>query len=140
MFKKATAFLTSAILGISAVALSCSVPVMAEDLSSFPAEPVKIGVEAFDTTDEQFMALQEYLDYLADRYNAHDLQVTAPRSGVAGNVGIESTIDPVYIRKPTRKVDTEAPEAKEQFDKLSIPLVTSELEKLDYVVFSLESI
>ena len=69
MFKKATAFLTSAILGISAVALSCSVPVMAEDLSSFPAEPVKIGVEAFDTTDEQFMALQEYLDYLADNLN-----------------------------------------------------------------------
>lgn len=69
MFKKATAFLTSAILGISAAALSCSVPVMAEDLSSFPAEPVKIGVEAFDTTDEQFMALQEYLDYLADNLN-----------------------------------------------------------------------
>lgn len=39
------------------------------DLSSFPEESIKIGVEAFDTTDEQFMALQEYLDYLADNLN-----------------------------------------------------------------------
>lgn len=39
------------------------------DLSSFPADSIKIGVEAFDTTDEQFMALQEYLDYLADNLN-----------------------------------------------------------------------
>lgn len=84
--------------------------------------------------------VRQCLDYLADKYNAHDLQVTAPRSGVTGNVGIESTIDPVYKRKPTRKVITEIPEAKKQFEKLSIPLVTSDLEKLDYVVFSLESI
>ena len=39
------------------------------DLTAFPAETVKIGVESFDTTDEQFMALQEYLDYLADNMN-----------------------------------------------------------------------
>lgn len=39
------------------------------DLSGFPEETIKIGVEAFDTTDEQFMALQEYLDYLADNLN-----------------------------------------------------------------------
>jgi TolA-binding protein len=36
---------------------------------SWPEEEVKIGVEAFDTTDEQFMQLQEYLDYLTDYYN-----------------------------------------------------------------------
>lgn len=41
----------------------------AADLSSFPADTIKIGVESFDTTDEQFMALQEYLDYLADNLN-----------------------------------------------------------------------
>ena len=41
----------------------------AADLSAFPAETIKIGVEAFDTTDEQFMALQEYLDYLSDNLN-----------------------------------------------------------------------
>ena len=80
------------------------------------------------------------LDYLAENFNAHDLQVTSPRSGIAGNVGIESTINPFYIRKPNRKVMTEEPEAKASFERLSIPLVTSELEKLDFVVFSLESI
>ncbi|MCD8216830.1 MAG: BMP family protein [Clostridiales bacterium] len=36
---------------------------------SWPEETVKIGVEAFDTTDEQFIALQDYLDYLTDYYN-----------------------------------------------------------------------
>lgn len=41
----------------------------AADVSDFPAESIKIGVEAFDTTDEQFMALQEYLDYLEDNMN-----------------------------------------------------------------------
>lgn len=36
---------------------------------SWPAQKVTIGVEAFDTTDEQFLALQEYLDYLTEYYN-----------------------------------------------------------------------
>ncbi|MFV0464641.1 MAG: hypothetical protein ACK5ML_01100 [Lachnospiraceae bacterium] len=36
---------------------------------SYPEEQVIIGVEAFDTTDGQFLALQEYLDYLAESFN-----------------------------------------------------------------------
>lgn len=36
---------------------------------SWPEEQVTIGVEVFDTTDEQFLALQEYLEYLTDYYN-----------------------------------------------------------------------
>ena len=36
---------------------------------SWPEEEVMIGVEAFDTTDEQFLALQDYLEYLTDYYN-----------------------------------------------------------------------
>ncbi len=36
---------------------------------SWPEETVKIGVEVYDTTDEQFLALQEYFDYLEDYYN-----------------------------------------------------------------------
>ena len=80
------------------------------------------------------------LDYLADNYNAHDLQVTPPRRGINGNVGIESTINPSYKRNPNRKVATLAPEAQELHTKLSIPVVTSELENLDYVAYSLESI
>lgn len=80
------------------------------------------------------------LDYLAENFNAHDLQVTSPRSGMAGNVGIESSISPVYGRKTNRRVKTEEAEAQAHYAKLSIPLVTSELEKLDYVVYSLESV
>ena len=81
--------------------------------------------------------IRECLDYLAHNYNAHDLQITPPRSGITGNVGIESTISPDYLRKPNRKV----PKSEgQQHVKLSIPVVTSELENLDYVVFSLESI
>ena len=35
----------------------------------YPAETVKIGFETFTTTDEQFLAIQKYLDYLDDYYN-----------------------------------------------------------------------
>ena len=80
------------------------------------------------------------LDYLADNYNAHDLQVTPARSGITGNVGIESTISPTYGRSSNRNVLTDDPEAKEKYGKLTIQIVTSELEALDYVVYSLESI
>ncbi len=36
---------------------------------SWPAEKVKIGVIAFDTTDESFMGVMEYYNYLAQYYN-----------------------------------------------------------------------
>ncbi len=36
---------------------------------SWPEETVKIGFECFDTTDEQFLAIQEYYEYLAQSYN-----------------------------------------------------------------------
>lgn len=36
---------------------------------SFPEEEVKIGFEAYDTTDEQFLAFQSYLEYLTKYYN-----------------------------------------------------------------------
>ena len=36
---------------------------------SWPAERVKIGVCAFDTTDESFMAVMEYFEYLSKYFN-----------------------------------------------------------------------
>ena len=36
---------------------------------SWPEEAIKIGVEAFDTTDESFMGVMEYFDYLSDYFN-----------------------------------------------------------------------
>lgn len=34
-------------------------------------------------------AVRECIDVLKDKYQAHDIQVTVPRSGITGNVGIE---------------------------------------------------
>lgn len=36
---------------------------------TWPAETVKIGVEVYDTTDEQLLALQTYFDYLEEHFN-----------------------------------------------------------------------
>ncbi len=43
-------------------------PAIALD-GTWPEEHVKIAVECFDTTDEQFLALQSYFEYLTDYYN-----------------------------------------------------------------------
>ena len=84
--------------------------------------------------------IRDCLDYLAENFNAHDLQVTTPRSGIAGNVGIESSINPSYTRKSTRCVSTDEPDALDTYPKLTIQIVTGELEKLDYVIYSIESV
>lgn len=36
---------------------------------TWPKDEVLIGVESFDTTDDQFLELREYFDYLEDYYN-----------------------------------------------------------------------
>lgn len=36
---------------------------------SWPAEQIKIGVVAFDTTDESFMGIMDYFEYLAESFN-----------------------------------------------------------------------
>ncbi len=36
---------------------------------SWPEETIKIGMEVYDTTDEQFLAIQEYFSYLEDHFN-----------------------------------------------------------------------
>lgn len=43
-------------------------PTIALD-GSWPSETVKIAFECFDTTDEQFLAIQTYYEYLAQYYN-----------------------------------------------------------------------
>lgn len=64
-------------------------------------------------------AVTKTLDSLRNLYHVTDLQVTAPRSGITGNVGIEAN---VHL-------------------KGSDPVTVAEhLEKLDNVVFALESI
>ena len=62
------------------------------------------------------------IDYLSANYTAIDMQITPPRSGTVGNVGIEANI---------------LPSAKHPSTPQS---VAKDLESLDDVVFALESI
>ena len=61
------------------------------------------------------------IDLLENKYNVSDIQVTAPRSGTSGNVGIEANIH------------------NNDFS-MSPDIVSKELETEEFVVFALESI
>lgn len=67
-------------------------------------------------------SVRRIIDHITSVYRATDVQVTPPRSGTAGAVGIEVNIHP---------------SAKTPFTPTG---VAEELEKLDEVVFALESI
>lgn len=43
-------------------------------------------------------AVRPTVDYLVESFSATDIQVTAPRSGTAGNVGVEANIDSTKAR------------------------------------------
>ena len=62
------------------------------------------------------------LDYMKTKYHAHDLQVTVPRSGVSGNVGIEASVD---VNKK---------------ENVNIKSVIKDLDSIDYVVYAIESV
>ena len=61
------------------------------------------------------------ITYLEATFGASGIQVTAPRSGVSGNVGIEANISNLKNENPPL-------------------LLTEKLEELDYVVFAIESV
>ena len=67
-------------------------------------------------------AVRECVSVLKERYLAHDIQVTLPRSGTVGNVGIEASSS-----------------SHGQF-KVELDEALSYFESLDYVVFAIESI
>lgn len=65
--------------------------------------------------------VREAVNLLESNYNVGDIQVTAPRSGTTGNVGIEANIrNSDFKTSPTK--------------------VATELEENDFVIFALESI
>ena len=66
-------------------------------------------------------SVRRAVDYLTNTYYASDIQVTSPRSGTSGNVGIEANIS---IRRK----------------KLSPSDISKNLEELDFVIFAIESI
>lgn len=66
--------------------------------------------------------IKDCLHYLKDTYQAFDVQVTVPRSGVTGNVGIEVSV--MVDKKKGR----------------DLAGVIKELEALEYVMFATESL
>ena len=79
----------------------------------------RFGMYVEITSDSNVRAT---VDHLRRTYRCTDVQVTPPRSGTSGSVGIEVNIHP----------------AKNQ--TLTPAMVAIELEKLDFVIFALESI
>ncbi len=65
--------------------------------------------------------VRETVDFLSEKYKVTDIQVTTPRSGTTGNVGIEANVHNMdFATSPDD--------------------VSRTLEELDYVIFALESI
>ena len=67
-------------------------------------------------------SVRECVEVLKEKYRAHDIQVTLPRSGTAGNVGIEASI------------------SSSRTQKVELDETLAYLDTLDYVVFAIESI
>ena len=66
--------------------------------------------------------VRDCIEFLKQTYHAHDVQVTVPRSGVSGNVGIEASIDSGVK------------------ERIKLETVTETLHKNAYVVFAIESL
>ncbi len=67
-------------------------------------------------------AVRECLRELSEKYSAHDVQVTLPRSGISGNVGIEASVH------------------SSKAEKIELNAVKEYFESLEYVVFAIESL
>lgn len=78
----------------------------------------RFGIYVEINSDEH---VRRCINHMKDVYSASSIQVTNPRSGRSGNVGIEAN-----IHNPK--------------NKMTPCELSAELEKLDYVVFSIESI
>lgn len=66
-------------------------------------------------------SIRRAIDHLEANYNASGLQVTSPRSGISGNVGIEANINNKKKENSPAKI-------------------SKELEDLEYVIFAIESV
>ncbi len=66
-------------------------------------------------------AIRSAIDYIEENFGASGVQVTNARSGLAGNIGIEANINNVKNQLPVAKL-------------------SRELEKLEYVVYAIESV
>ncbi len=78
----------------------------------------RFGMYAEISSDKSIRAVIEFLE---GNYRVSDIQVTAPRSNINGNVGVEVNISNRNNTNPPAKI-------------------TKELEELEYVVFAIESV
>lgn len=66
--------------------------------------------------------VKKCIAFLKETYDAHDVQVTLPRSGITGNIGIEASISSTSKRK------------------ITLNETVDNIQTLDYVVFAIESL
>lgn len=66
-------------------------------------------------------AIRTIIDILEINYRASGIQVTSPRSGISGNIGIEANISNIKNQNPPVKI-------------------SKELEELEHVIFAIESV
>lgn len=66
-------------------------------------------------------AIRPIIDLLELNYRASGIQVTSPRSGISGNIGIEANMSNMKNQNPPVKI-------------------SKELEELEYVIFAIESV
>lgn len=66
-------------------------------------------------------AIRPIIDLLELNYRASGIQVTSPRSGISGNIGIEANMSNMKNQNPPAKI-------------------SKELEELEYVIFAIESV
>ncbi len=76
------------------------------------------GIYVEIRTDTQ---IRPCLNYLAENFHASDIQVTPPRSGIAGHIGIEASMHTSQ-------------------NKLSSADIQAVLESLEYVVYAIEAV
>ena len=66
-------------------------------------------------------SIRQIIDHLEIKYHASGIQVTTPRSGLSGNIGIEANMSNMKNQNAPAKI-------------------SKELEELDFVVFAIESV
>ena len=68
------------------------------------------------------VAVRPCIDHLKSKYNAHDIQVTVPRSGISNNIGIEVSI------------------VTDKKKKINLEDVITDISDCEHVVFAIESL
>ena len=109
-------FYEGAILGFAAIFLTVTLLHKLEYKLGKHQRRFGMYVEITSTAD-----IRRAITHLEKNYAASGIQVTAPRSGLSGNIGIEANISSMKNENPPAKI-------------------TRELEELDYILFAIESV